>query len=216
MVLQSRCNQAEAAKTSGGSKECGGDGQRASDVSQCSGDNGNESDGVGVGGGGETGSEGEEGGNDDGGSKEEGSSGGKGDSGNGEGCNESGEDEGREEGVKGLMACAASSTSASHKVASRSQMETATFTPEQEEKFQKRHEEGYDLYDPEYVSWLERNHPESLPPDRYTLAPHTGPLLSSPDVGCPPENIPQSNRSPHTQTSPSQTLLVPSLVIFSL
>ena len=38
-----------------------------------------------------------------------------------------------------------------------------TFTPEQEIVFERRYEENYDLYDTEYVSWLEINHPEAVP-----------------------------------------------------
>ena len=43
------------------------------------------------------------------------------------------------------------------------------FTPAQVERFMVRHEEGYDLYDPEYIYWLEVYHPEALPHDHYTL-----------------------------------------------
>ena len=43
------------------------------------------------------------------------------------------------------------------------------FTPAQIERFMVRHEEGYDLYDPEYIYWLEVYHPEALPHDHYTL-----------------------------------------------
>ena len=35
------------------------------------------------------------------------------------------------------------------------------FSAEEEERFQKRFEEGYDLHDPRYMSWLEINHPEA-------------------------------------------------------
>ena len=54
------------------------------------------------------------------------------------------------------------------------------FSDEQISKFTRCLEEGYDLYDPVYVSWLEQYHPECLqsytalhkvvPADRYTLA----------------------------------------------
>ena len=40
---------------------------------------------------------------------------------------------------------------------------------EKEELYQKRFEEGYDIYDSEYLEWLENNHPESVPADRYSL-----------------------------------------------
>ena len=37
----------------------------------------------------------------------------------------------------------------------------------QEQCFQTRFEEGYDLMDPEYLHWLEINHPDSVPADRH-------------------------------------------------
>ena len=45
-----------------------------------------------------------------------------------------------------------------------------SFTDEQLELFEKCLEEEYDLFvDADYVRWLEMHHPETLPPDRYTL-----------------------------------------------
>ena len=38
------------------------------------------------------------------------------------------------------------------------------------------YEEDYDLYDSEYVSWLEVNHPEAVPVDRYSL-------ITRPNIG---------------------------------
>ena len=43
------------------------------------------------------------------------------------------------------------------------------FSVEQEERFRERFEEGYDLIDPEYLRWLEINHPDSIPADRHML-----------------------------------------------
>ena len=43
------------------------------------------------------------------------------------------------------------------------------FSVEQEQRFQRRFEEGYDLMDPEYLCWLEINHPDSVPADRHML-----------------------------------------------
>ena len=40
-----------------------------------------------------------------------------------------------------------------------------TFTAEQVELYTHRFEEGYDLYDPAYVAWLEATHPEAVPAD---------------------------------------------------
>ena len=45
------------------------------------------------------------------------------------------------------------------------------FSADKELLFQQRHEEGYDLYDPEYVRWLEVYHPDDVPHDRYHLVP---------------------------------------------
>ena len=80
---------------------------------------------------------------------------------------------------------------------------TITFTPEQEEKFQRRHEEGYDIYDPIYINWLELNHPESLPPDRYTLTPYTGSPLPSSSAS---NNDHLETTTPSNHQSPSTSL----------
>ena len=46
---------------------------------------------------------------------------------------------------------------------------SSTFTPEQLEQFQVRYE-GFDVYeDSDYLQWLEINHPDALPADRYSL-----------------------------------------------
>jgi len=47
------------------------------------------------------------------------------------------------------------------------------FTAEEEKKFEWRFEEGYNLYDPKYLSWLKINHPET------TLQPSFSFLLPS-------------------------------------
>ena len=53
-----------------------------------------------------------------------------------------------------LTQCGSStSASSSHSV-------TDTFTPEEEAHFVIRYNEGYDLPDPRYLSWLQLNHPE--------------------------------------------------------
>ena len=45
-----------------------------------------------------------------------------------------------------------------------------TFTSEQLDRFKIRYEEGYDVYeDSDYVKWLELNHSEAVPADRYSL-----------------------------------------------
>ena len=43
------------------------------------------------------------------------------------------------------------------------------FSIEQEQRFQTRFEEGYDLMDSEYLRWLEINHPDSVPADKHML-----------------------------------------------
>ena len=43
------------------------------------------------------------------------------------------------------------------------------FSAETLARFQKRYDEGYDLYDEEYTRWLELNHPSDLPADRSLL-----------------------------------------------
>ena len=45
------------------------------------------------------------------------------------------------------------------------------FSAEQVAKFTTQLEEGYDLYDPVYSSWLEQHHPESL--KSYTASHHS-------------------------------------------
>ena len=50
---------------------------------------------------------------------------------------------------------------------------------EKEDLHQQRFDEGYDLFDPDYILWLEQHHPEALPADRYKLT-------SAPSGGMPP------------------------------
>ena len=52
------------------------------------------------------------------------------------------------------------------------------FSIEQEQRFQTRFEEGYDLMDSEYLRWLEINHPDSVPADRHML------VLAPESSGC--------------------------------
>ena len=46
-------------------------------------------------------------------------------------------------------------------------------SPELEKKFVRRLKEGYDLYDPVYTRWLQRNHPESIQPTNLQAAEPT-------------------------------------------
>ena len=60
--------------------------------------------------------------------------------------------------------------------------DTQKFTDEQLQLFEKRAEEGYNLYtDPAYVSWLEQYNPELLPSDRYSLVSVDTPEADSSD-----------------------------------
>ena len=55
--------------------------------------------------------------------------------------------------------------------------DTVSGTPTgKEDLYQQRFEEGYDLFDLDYILWLEQHHPEALPADRYklTFAPSGG------------------------------------------
>ena len=101
-----------------------------------------------------------------------------------------------------------------------------SFTNHQIELFEKRFENGYDLYsDKEYVTWLFLNHAESLPPDVISsfnldspsFSPssfHSHPLPSSADVSFfsldPSSPVEQSMRPPlelYAGVSPEQTSL---------
>ena len=53
--------------------------------------------------------------------------------------------------------------------------ETHVFSAEQEELFQTRYEEGYDLPDPEYLHWLTIHNPESASADQQAHTPPTDP-----------------------------------------
>ena len=73
------------------------------------------------------------------------------------------------------------------------------FTSEQEELYRCRYEEGYHLYDPVYVTWLEENHPETVPSDRYML------VTAPPGVPSTSSNHPPQVSSPSTEPSPKST-----------
>ena len=94
--------------------------------------------------------------------------------------------------------------------------------------YQKRYEEGYDLFDPEYVSWLEQHHPEAVPADRYTLTSTTDASVSKSQDStsilehfksvrlCEPLPRPQTSdvdggALPHTSISSSSSVLHPNV-----
>ena len=54
-----------------------------------------------------------------------------------------------------------------HSLLSDSALLNRQYSAEEEEWFQTWYEEGYDLFDPKYVSWLELHHPEAVPADCY-------------------------------------------------
>ena len=97
--------------------------------------------------------------------------------------------------------------------------DTEQFTSDQMLLFQKRVDEGYNLFtDPEYVRWLDIHHPELLPSDRYTLASPSAPKdrgddqeisladhFSSIDSGATPILVDQTHDT--EQFTSDQTLL---------
>ena len=107
-------------------------------------------------------------------------------------------------------------------------LDTATFTAEQELKYARRYEEGYDLPDKHYETWLKINHPESPKADSTQQVPslsgnispspknQNGPQTGSADNAtsrseCPSPASVISNKSPAVvQRSPlSQLLNIP-------
>ena len=53
--------------------------------------------------------------------------------------------------------------------------EMQVFSAEQQQCFQTRYEEGYDIPDPEYLQWLAIHHPESVSADQHGQVPPTDP-----------------------------------------
>ena len=53
--------------------------------------------------------------------------------------------------------------------------EMQLFSAEQQQCFQTRYEEGYDIPDPEYLQWLAIHHPESVSADQHGQVPPTDP-----------------------------------------
>ena len=68
--------------------------------------------------------------------------------------------------------------------------------------YERRFEEGYDLYDPTYMAWLEVNHPEAVPADRYMLTP-TPRVAKVPSTESTPNSSSSSSLSPSTSTQVS-------------
>jgi len=67
--------------------------------------------------------------------------------------------------------------------------DSGLFTPEQRMIFERRFQEGYDIKDPEYISWLRINHPEiSSPPcSDATASRQSSSLPSSQETGTTPD-----------------------------
>ena len=62
---------------------------------------------------------------------------------------------------------------------------TSTHASETQERlFQTRYEEGCDVYDAEYIAWLLRKHPESVPPRFYSLTSSTSAVKASCSATC--------------------------------
>ena len=85
------------------------------------------------------------------------------------------------------------------------EQETPYFTIEEELKYARRYEEGYDLYDLHYEAWLQVNHPEAA----NTIASHSnnpieleGPLSSS-------LPIPNRSSSDSIQSKSSHAVSIP-------
>jgi len=77
--------------------------------------------------------------------------------------------------------------------------EEVSFSAEEEALYQQRFEEGYDLFDSRYLTWLEQFHPEALPADRYTLI--SAPVTSTPQVS----SLSPDMEQPHAEEAPSTT-----------
>ena len=83
---------------------------------------------------------------------------------------------------------------------------------EEEARFELRFEEGMDLYDPRYMAWLECNHPEGVPADRYSLIPAPS---HSQDGHETPSLLPHFSVDPadtlqfSDETTPSPTVSIP-------
>ena len=58
----------------------------------------------------------------------------------------------------------------------------ASGTDDLDSLYQKRYEEGYDMYDSEYVSWLQRHHPKSVPSQCKLLTSATADVSSHGDA----------------------------------
>ena len=86
---------------------------------------------------------------------------------------------------------------------------TASFTDEQERRFQIRFEEGFNVFtDDDYVSWLEIHHPESLPhstPEDFTLVGHFSSVSPAVQVAID-STLPES---PVTENTPSTSFQPP-------
>jgi hypothetical protein len=86
---------------------------------------------------------------------------------------------------------------------------TASFTDEQERRFQIRFEEGFNVFtDDDYVSWLEIHHPESLPhstPEDFTLVGQFSSVSPAVQVAID-STLPES---PVTENTPSTSFQSP-------
>ena len=58
------------------------------------------------------------------------------------------------------------------------------FSPEEEALYARRYEEGYDVYDARYVSWIQATHPEDNSQKLLNFFPDVRPLDSVPLVSC--------------------------------
>ena len=65
----------------------------------------------------------------------------------------------------------------------RGKDEFVSFSEDQVQLYQRRYDEGYDLMDPQYLQWLERHHPESVPADTDNLIPAPESSVKLPIIG---------------------------------
>jgi len=98
-------------------------------------------------------------------------------------------------------------------------LDTATFTVEQELKYARRYEEGYDLPDEHYEAWLKINHPQSPKAGSTQQVPllsvsmsvspknQNGPQAGSADNSASPVSVMSDKRPAVVQQSPLSELL---------
>ena len=80
-----------------------------------------------------------------------------------------------------------------------SQKDNGEISNENETLYLRRYDEGFDLFDPGYIFWLEQHHPEAVPADRYTL-------VSSADASVSKSQEPNSVLDNFLNVAPCESL----------